>query len=83
MSPLTCAGLRRDALYALFFAEESLRDGGVGFVAAGWAHAFIFVVNPRWCIERFFKRGPDTVDSVATAGRYHEPVPGYRWHAHR
>ena len=45
-SPLAGAGFRGEALDPFLFVVVGLGDGGVGFVAPGRAHAFIFVINP-------------------------------------
>ena len=43
--PLTRAGLCGDALDALLLVVEGLGDRGVGLVAAGRAHALVFVID--------------------------------------
>ena len=51
-APLPGTGLGGDALDALFFVVERLRNGGVRLVAAGRAHALVLVVDARRGIQR-------------------------------
>lgn len=50
-TPLAGAGFGDDAFDAGFFIIEGLGDGGVGFMAAGGADAFVFVVDAGGGIE--------------------------------
>ena len=69
-APLPGAGLGRQLRDALLLVVESLGDGGVGLVAAGGAHALVFVENARARSERLLeppraierRRSPHPVD---------------------
>ena len=54
-SPLTGTGLGRQLRDALLMVVVRLRHRGVGLVRAGWADAFVLVVDPRRSIERLLQ----------------------------
>src|SRR6516225_10371087 len=51
-APLPGAGLGGESLDAGLLVVKGLGHSGVGFVAARWAHPFVFVVDPGGRIER-------------------------------
>ena len=54
-APLTGTGLGGDPLHAFLFVVEGLRDGGIGLMTAGRAHALVLVVDLRRRLERFLQ----------------------------
>ena len=54
-APLPGAGFGRDSLDALFLVVEGLGDGGVRFVAAGRAEAFVLVVDVGRSVEQLLE----------------------------
>ena len=54
-TPLSCAGLGSQSFDASLFVVISLGQCGIQLVAADRAGAFVFVVNFRRCIKRFFQ----------------------------
>ena len=54
-TPLSCAGLGSQSFDASLFVVISLGQCGIQLMAADRAGAFVFVVNFRRCIQRFFQ----------------------------
>ena len=69
-APLAGAGLGRELLHALGLVVKGLGDRGIRLVAAGRAHALVFVENARAGSERLFEsmrpvkrgRAPHAID---------------------
>ena len=78
-APLAGAGLRAEARDLLLLVVVGLRDGGVGLVAAGRAHALVLVVDARRRAERLLE--PPRAEErarAATADRRRGPRRGSR-----
>jgi hypothetical protein len=54
-TPLARTGLRREPFRAGNLIVVSLRDGGVGLMAARRAHSFVLVIDMRRSLERLFE----------------------------
>ena len=81
-APLPGAGLGRKLGYALFLIVERLGDRGVRLVAAGGAHALVFVENARARSERLLeppraierRRTPQAIDVAHGRGNFDLPL---------